>query len=129
MRPQDLVTEFHRLCEANSDSKGGCQDDCPLKNFDCGFNIFDCSREKFAEFYNKVEKWSEANPIETRQDKFLRQIPRALVKIDGVLSIGPCEMDNRYLDHGNCEFTSCSECRRLYWTASADKNGGEERGR
>lgn len=106
MRPQDLVTEFHRLCEANSDSKGGCQDDCPLKNFDCGFSIFDCSREKFAEFYNKVEKWSEANPIETRQDKFLRQFPRALVKIDGVLSIGPCEMDNRYLDHGNCEFTS-----------------------
>ena len=105
--------------------------DCPLKN-EAGKPVFPCkSIETDAEQKNPekcvaiVKKWSEENPVKTRQSEFLKMFPDADLNTDGILSIAPCIVDKNFNKKTNgveeyCIVKDCHICRREYWLAEVE---------
>ena len=62
-----------------------------------------------------VERWSQDNPVRTRQSAFLKQWPNASRDTSGVLSITPCVLDSSKSKKCSA-YPNCSECRRAFWS-------------
>ena len=65
-----------------------------------------------------VEKWSEENPSETRQSRFLEQWQEAELDADGVLKICPASLCVSYrAPDGGCgdALRRCFDCCHEFW--------------
>jgi len=90
-----FMKELKRYCNATS-----CEN-CK-EGYGCNgvpAHLEDVDALKIIEF---VEKWSEENPIKTRQSEFLKLYPNAPLNSNGYLIITPCAMDKK-LYKGSCE--------------------------
>lgn len=106
-----------RLCKNQ-----GC-DGCPVcKNNTCMVTlmarIHGASDESIDETVSKVEQWAKDHPIKTRQSEFLKMFPNALTD-DGVLCIGPCEIEK---DIVCANGKGCDDCCRKYWLTEVTNN-------
>lgn len=123
MKPQDFVKEYSRLCDAyRLSQKSACRTDCPFINMRCAFpeNVNINHPERFEKTYNIVEKWSDTHPVMTRQSKFLKMFPNAVIDEDnGILCIRPCDIDERI---GCTNGKGCDDCYRKYWLAEVTDN-------
>lgn len=123
MKPQDFVKEYSRLCDAyRLPQKSACRTDCPFINMRCAFpeNVNINHPERFEKTYNIVEKWSDTHPVKTRQSKFLKMFPNAVIdEDDGILCIRPCDIDERI---GCTNGKGCDDCYRKYWLAEVTDN-------
>lgn len=123
MKPQDFVKEYSRLCDAyRLPQKSACRTDCPFINMRCAFpeNVNINHPERFEKTYNIVEKWSDTHPVKTRQSKFLKMFPNAVIDEDnGILCIRPCDIDERI---GCTNGKGCDDCYRKYWLAEVTDN-------
>ena len=123
MKPQDFVKEYSRLCDAyRLPQKSACRTDCPFINMRCAFpeNVNINHPERFEKTYNIVEKWSDTHPVKTRQSKFLKMFPNAVIDEDnGILCIRPCDIDESI---GCTNGKGCDDCYRKYWLAEVTDN-------
>lgn len=120
MKPQNFVKEFNRMCGQykHQGMDDDCDKDCPMYNKDCWQGkIMDTSHpKKFAEAYDIVAEWSDANPGKTRQSELLKIIPNAVMYDgDGVVYICPRDIIGEYPLHW--EYEKCEDCMRDYWLA------------
>lgn len=88
--------------------------DCKITSCPSLANIGDCIR---AILYNPqkaieiVQKWSDSNPIKTRQSEFLKLFPETHLVSD-VINICPIEIDKRLV----CITPkNCNDCKKNYW--------------
>lgn len=104
-----------RLCE----SKGECSE-CPLRNKEDGRCIA-CVSEYAEKAVQIVEQWAKDHPIKTRQNKFLKMFPNAMInESDGILCITPCNIESKSIV---CTYgKSCGDCRRDYWLTEVTDN-------
>lgn len=117
----DAVKFFHtvnRLCKNQ-----GCEE-CPVfKEGLCmvmRIGSFGGDSDKsIEETISKVEQWSKAHPVKTRQSEFLKMFPNAVID-DGVLCISPCKIEK---DIVCVNGKSCDKCCREYWLAEVTDNG------
>lgn len=87
----------------------GCKN-CPAYGDECDIYKPNCDYESLVE---AVEAWAAKHPRKTRQSKFLKQWPDAMVYSDGVLDIYPCILEKaRRCDKCN---NGCTECRHEFW--------------
>jgi len=89
-----FIKERDRMCRTYDDCKG-----CPLEADDDCTDFPNGSPERAVEI---VEKWSEENPVKTRQSEFLKLHPNATLDSNGCLMITPCVL-NKELYKGNRE--------------------------
>jgi len=62
----------------------------------------------------KVERWSRNNPIETRQDIFLKLCPDCKIK-SGFIDICPYELDKDVASDRCKNYSDCNSCKKAYW--------------
>ena len=101
------LKEFKRMCS----SIGGdfCCKECPLSTGnDDDLGCRECSDEEKVAI---VEKWSNENPIKTRQSEFLKIFPNAEM-FEGVLCLDPCILEPNTV---KCIEGDCNRCKREYW--------------
>lgn len=77
---------------------------------------FSLSTENIEQTNEAVLKWCKENPLETRQDKFLKMYPGAELN-EGILRISPCILNSKL----KCEASNCSECRKKYWLEGVEE--------
>lgn len=65
-----------------------------------------------------ILKWCEEHPVKTRQDRFLKMFPNALL-FDGVLNICPECVKG---ECGHSGTMLCKDCKKDYWLAEVDEN-------
>lgn len=63
-----------------------------------------------------VQKWSDQNPIKTRQSEFLKMFPEAKLDDYDILILKPCMIDVTCQRNGIC----CADCREEYWLAEVE---------
>ena len=98
--------------------------ECPLfKEGACSVGFDDESVKSIDETVSKVEQWAKDNPVKTRQSEFLKMFPNAVTD-DGVLCIGPCEVEKGIVCVNG---KTCDDCCRKYWLAevNAEANANE----
>lgn len=66
-----------------------------------------------------VEKWSDENPVKTRQSEFLKMFPNADVQND-IIRICPKKLDQNSVTSEECSRSGCFECRKEYWLAEVE---------
>lgn len=93
---------------------------CPLlcTMGDCLLGTTDLRLDK--EIIDVVEKWGEEHPMKSRQAKFLKLHPNALIGDEtGVLEICPLLVGNDVDCDAN---TSCKKCRIEYWLGGVNND-------
>lgn len=108
----EYVKTLRRLCKSKERCPG-----CKLYNKEDGYCIVDTS-EYAEEAVQIVEQWAKDNPVKTRQSEFLKMFPNAVTD-DGVLCIGPCEVEKGIVCVNG---KTCDDCCRKYWLAEVTDN-------
>lgn len=78
------------------------------------------SDENIEQTNAKVLEWSKNNPVETRQDRFLKMFPNAEFnspKKRDFLTISPCRLDTTY----QCKENECCKCKEEYWLGEVEE--------
>ena len=108
----EFLKQFNRMC--NTYIYGGCTE-CPAYKYRCG-DDFD---EQEEDGVSIVEQWAKEHPVKTRQSEFLKQWPNAAIRMDGLLSVAPCQL---YFGLIHCESMEdcksrkvCDKCKRDFW--------------
>lgn len=103
-----FINELNRMCATLGDCS--C---CPLRNETCDITSDEVDANTLV---TAVDKWSNDNPIKTRQSEFLKLFPNADMK-DGCPKIFPCYVDKTiaYNNEYCIKVGSCDDCRREYW--------------
>lgn len=113
-----FIEERQRMCKSYYDAeKGHCSDECPAHDVQCT-DLDDLSTDG-EELVTRVEAWSAAHPVKTRQDVFLEQWPEAKIENGGCLGVCPYFVSAIHRDkYGRCAVhgKSCYECRQEFWT-------------
>ena len=112
------IYDYVRMCKSN---KSNCAH-CPLSHFNNGTEI-SCSGlvKAFPDKANEIIlNFCKEHPAETRQDRFLKMFPKALL-YNGVLKICPKCVDENYKDK-DCDDIGCIDCQKEYWLAEVDEN-------
>lgn len=117
-----FLQEWARLCKENICGERCGDVTCPLeKACDgryswCYHFIKNCPVEAI----EIIQKWSNENPIVTRQTEFLKLFPNARIlhiRDNEVLDVCPAGLDNSF----SCEEeTLCSDCKYEYWLQVVD---------
>lgn len=104
---------LYRMCQSNDLSCNMCEFNklCGIKN--SGSTLEDA--KKAVEF---VKRWAKDHPFKTRQSEFLKMFPNAVTD-DGVLCIGPCEVEKGIVCVNG---KTCDDCCRKYWLAEVTGN-------
>lgn len=90
---------------------------CPIQKLECGTGELD-DVEQMIVAVEAVERWSTQHPIKTRQSEFLKIYP-GTVKINGIIGIEPCKLENV---NGSVECClNCDECKKRYWLAEVEE--------
>lgn len=92
---------------------------CPLKTYYSKWSCLECDelclvRIDFA--IKTVQKWSDENPLKTRQSEFLKLFPDARTRYwnDSCLVLDICPMS--FNKHFSCiDSTICADCQHNYW--------------
>lgn len=109
----EFVNTVNRLCK-NLRCK-----ECPVyKEGICTVGFDDYSVKSIEETVSKVEQWAKDHPVKTRQSEFLKMFPNAVTD-DGVLCIGPCEVEKGIVCVNG---KTCDDCCRKYWLAEVTDN-------
>lgn len=111
--------ESKRMCR----SFNRCTD-CPLVNFEdhfypCKLDGYIPESKEIDKVVSTVEKWSEENPVKTRQSEFLNMFPDAKIGNNGILVFLPCEMDKTQKEQCD-EHKECQDCCKKYWLAEVE---------
>ena len=117
-----FIRERNRMCRYyfNTALYNSCSD-CPAKDATCSSIK---GMEEDDNIVPIVEKWSEENPSETRQSRFLKQWPETKLDTEGVVNVCPGGLDQNYRDeHGECNRmeTLCYDCRREFWSQEVEE--------
>lgn len=110
----EFFKTVNRLCK-NKDCK-----ECPVykNNTCCMVGFDDDSIKSIEETVSKVEQWAKDHPVKTRQSEFLKMFPDAVTD-DGVLCIGPCEVEKGIVCVNG---KTCDDCCRKYWLTEVTDN-------
>lgn len=110
----EFFKTVNRLCK-NKDCK-----ECPVykNNTCCMVGFDDDSIKSIEETVSKVEQWAKDHPVKTRQSEFLKMFPNAVTD-DGVLCIGPCEVEKGIVCVNG---KTCDDCCRKYWLTEVTDN-------
>ena len=122
-KTKEFLQEWERLCKENICGERCGNITCPVeKACDgryswCYHFIKNCPVEAI----EIIQKWSDENPIVTRQTEFLKLFPNARMRYRDdeilVLDICPAALDGSF----NCEEdVVCAECQRDYWLKEVD---------
>lgn len=107
----------NRLCKNQR-----CCTECPIykNSLGCMAKADDDSVKNIEETISKVEQWAKDHPVKTRQSKFLKMFPNAVIDEDnGILCIKPCEIDESI---GCTNGKGCDDCYRKYWLTEVTDN-------
>ena len=105
--------ELKRMCNKFNSTCVGCKiyDIC----FDTGCYSF--IKDDTKEAIEIVQKWSDSNPVKTRQSEFLKLFPNAKM-LDGHINICPITVNTKF---ENCNpKVSCYECKEKYWLSEVE---------
>lgn len=104
--------ELKRMCGKFNSTCVGCKiySIC----FDTGCYSF--IKDNPQEAIEIVQKWSDQNPIKTRQSEFLKMFPEAKLDDYDILILKPCMIDVTCQRNGIC----CADCREEYWLAEVE---------
>ena len=110
----EFFKTVNRLCK-NKDCK-----ECSVykNNTCCMVGLDDDSIKSIEETVSKVEQWAKDHPVKTRQSEFLKMFPNAVTD-DGVLCIGPCEVEKGIVCVNG---KTCDDCCRKYWLTEVTDN-------
>ncbi len=106
----------NRICE-----KQRCCKECPIFYKDgrgCIVGVDDDAIKSIEKAVPKVEQWAKDHPVKTRQSEFLKMFPNAVTD-DGVLCIGPCEVEKGIVCVNG---KTCDDCCRKYWLTEVTDN-------
>lgn len=95
---------------------------CPIQKLECGTGELD-DVEQMIVAVGAVEKWAEEHPAKTRQSEFLKIFPNTRI-VDGVITIEPCDIDNKRCGEGSkwCDdHNGCKDCREDYWLTEVEE--------
>lgn len=95
---------------------------CPIQKLECGTGELD-DVEQMIVAVEAVERWSTQHPIKTRQSEFLKIFPNTRI-VDGVITIEPCDIDNKRCGEGSkwCDdHNGCKDCREDYWLTEVEE--------
>ncbi len=109
------IFDYARMCKTVGDCAG-----CPMSLSNNGTNEFCCTLlhchpDKANEI---ILNWCKEHPVETRQSRFLKMFPKALL-FDGVLNICPECVKG---ECGHSGTMLCKDCKKDYWLAEVDEN-------
>lgn len=79
------------------------------------------SDKSIEETISKVEQWSKAHPVKTRQSEFLKMFPDAQIDTYGALTIRHCSIE-KDLCSKCTTLSDCVDCRREYWLTEVTDN-------
>ena len=114
-----LIKDYARMC----DKKRGI--DCDVCELNKNKKYSSCELFMMKEPERAVEiieKWAAEHPAKTRQSEFLKIFPNARI-VDGVITIEPCDIDNKRCGEGSkwCDdHTGCEGCREDYWLTEVE---------
>lgn len=114
MKEKATIFDYARMCK----SMKKCEN-CPLEINNTGEGIA-CSyliREIPDKANEIILDWCKEHPVETRQDRFLKQYPNAATNEKGRINTCPKSLDCDYDQCGT--HYSCAECRNEYWLTEA----------
>ena len=111
-KTEEFFKELKRMCDKFNSTCVGCKiyDIC----FDTGCYSF--IKNDTQEAIEIVQKWSDQNPIKTRQSEFLKMFPEAKLDDYDILILKPCMIDVTCQRNGIC----CADCREEYWLAEVE---------
>lgn len=106
------IYDYSRMCKFYNDC--GI---CPLGAQNCMWLISNCPNKA----NEIILKWCEEHPVETRQDRFLKIFPNAIIGYNGCLEIIPCDIDTNLFSSEACATRDCEKCCEEYWLAEVDE--------
>lgn len=115
-----FLKEKNRVCNFFY-NKASCFE-CPLRNLECATGDLGDVEHMIAAV-KAVERWSTQHPIKTRQSEFLKIFPNTRI-VDGVITIEPCDIDNKRCGEGSkwCDdHNGCKDCREDYWLTEVEE--------
>ena len=120
MNKKATIYDYARLCRTEET----CEN-CPLCVKNNGANLScDYLLTKNPDKANEIIlNWCKEHPVETRQSKIQKIIPKITLDIGKeCVDICPNIIDEDFLNNKFCEnYNDCSECKRAYWLAEAEK--------
>lgn len=119
----EFLKAKNRMCREYGDLPEDCFI-CPIGNDGGGCQAGVLENQKVTEeiLVQIVEKWAAEHPAKTRQSEFLKIFPNARI-VDGVITIEPCDIDNKRCGEGSkwCDdHTGCEGCREDYWLTEVE---------
>ena len=112
MKEKATIFDYARVCA----SFEKCSECILLKFCAERQNIFSNDIDKANEI---ILNWCKEHPVETRQDRFLKIFPNAVL-LNKILKICPEEID--IVSGIDCGKQSCYTCRKNYWLAEVKEN-------
>ena len=117
MKEKATIFDYVRMCK-NQKSCGTCPLDRRANGMDVGCVIV--IREYLDQANEIILNWCKEHPVETRQDRFLKMFPNAVL-FNKIINICPNEID---IETGiYCDGNSCDTCKKNYWLAEVKENG------
>ena len=115
-----FLDELDRMCKyysipQNNEGEERCKK-CPISIANNGKDV-SCTNfptRHPQEVIEIVQKWSDSNPVKTRQSELLKLFPETYL-INGVINICPKDI-SRSIICVNPEI-SCDDCKKEYWLA------------
>lgn len=115
----EFIREEIRMCASYQDCIG-----CPLSDTAyCSVSPKKRLQEEAGEIVRRVEQWSAAHPLKTRQSELLKYYPNAKIDENGYLNVCPSLLSSTYRDkYGGCANynVECSECHKNFWSQEVD---------
>lgn len=122
MKEKATIFDYARMCK-NTET---C-DDCPLRinNAEVDMACSYLMREIPDKANEIILNWCKEQPVETRQDRFLKMFPKAVTNGNGRISICPKNVDKTH----ECELepNECASCMDKYWLAEVEENERERK--
>lgn len=114
MKEKATIFDYARMCKKHKNCRG-----CPLSIALNGMKVvcLDLIKEYTDKANEIILKWCKEHPVETRQDRFLKQYPNAATNEKGRINICPKSLD---CDYDQCGTLCCADCRNEYWLAEVD---------
>lgn len=103
--------ELKRMCKQNTDERGGCSNDCPVRYTNC------TSISSIPELVPIVEKWSAEHQFVRNVDHVAELLEKAGYKADKEYMIEcncPPEMSEAFTHYSGSCGEKCSDCRK-WW--------------
>ena len=106
-KTEEFFKELKRMCGKFNSTCVGCK--IYSLCFDTGCYSF--IKDNPQEAIEIVQKWSDENPIKTRQSEFLKMFPQVIL-FDDVINICP----NVLTTIPDCSLKKrCDDCKKEYW--------------